>query len=82
MLKLPGDIRSADCMIVMSHFKGHEMAGFGGAIKNLAMGCAAVPGKIEQHACVKPVILEDCTSCGTCIESCPENAILHDRKWG
>ena len=72
-VKIAGDIQSADSMIVMSHFKGHEMAGFGGAIKNLAMGCAAAPGKIEQHECVKPVILNGCTSCGTCIESCPEN---------
>jgi len=32
-------------MIVMSHFKGHGMSGFGGALKNLAMGCAAVPRK-------------------------------------
>ena len=72
---IAGDIESADSMIVMSHFKGHEMAGFGGAIKNLAMGCAAIPGKIEQHACVKPTISEGCTSCGTCIESCPEDAM-------
>ena len=72
---IAGDIISADSMIVMSHFKGHEMAGFGVAIKNLAMGCAAIPGKIEQHACVKPIILEGCTSCGTCIESCPEQAM-------
>ncbi len=75
MVKIAGDIESADCMIVMSHFKGHEIAGFGGAIKNLAMGCAAAPGKIEQHQCVKPSILEGCKSCGTCIESCPENAM-------
>jgi uncharacterized protein len=74
-VKIAGDIQSADSMIVMSHFKGHEMAGFGGAIKNLAMGCAAEPGKKEQHECVKPIILEGCTSCGTCIESCPENAM-------
>jgi uncharacterized protein len=75
-VKIASDIQSADCMIVMSHFKGHEMSGFGGTIKNLAMGCAAVPGKIEQHECVKPVIIGGCTSCGTCIESCPENAIF------
>ena len=74
-VKIAGDIESADSMIVMSHFKGHEMAGFGGAIKNLAMGCAAAPGKKEQHECVKPIIMEGCTSCGTCIESCPENAM-------
>jgi uncharacterized protein len=74
-VKIAGDIEAADSMVVMSHFKGHEMAGFGGAIKNLAMGCAAIPGKIEQHACVKPTILEGCTSCGNCIMSCPEKAL-------
>jgi uncharacterized Fe-S center protein len=74
-VKIAGDILSADSMIVMSHFKGHEMAGFGGAIKNLAMGCAAAPGKVEQHECVKPVVLEGCTSCATCIGSCPKNAM-------
>jgi uncharacterized protein len=79
-VKIAGDIESADCMIVMSHFKGHEMAGFGGAIKNLAMGCAAAQGKIEQHECVKPIISEGCKYCGTCIESCPENAMLLGEK--
>jgi uncharacterized protein len=74
-VKIAGDIISSDSMMVLSHFKGHDMAGFGGAIKNLAMGCAASPGKIEQHACAKPVILEGCTSCGNCVESCPEDAI-------
>ncbi len=74
-VKIAGDIETADSIIVVSHFKGHEMAGFGGAIKNLAMGCAAAPGKLEQHKCVKPIIEGDCTSCGSCIESCPENAI-------
>ena len=79
-VKIAGDIESADCMLVMSHFKGHEMAGFGGAIKNLAMGCAAAPGKIEQHECVKPIMMEGCKSCGSCIESCPENAIYLSEK--
>ncbi len=74
-VKIAGDIESSDSMLVISHFKGHEMAGFGGAIKNLAMGCAAAPGKIEQHGCVKPTMLEGCKSCGICIESCPENAM-------
>lgn len=74
-VKIAGDILSSDSMLVLSHFKGHEMAGFGGAIKNLAMGCAAAPGKIEQHGCTKPSILGGCTSCGNCIDSCPENAM-------
>lgn len=75
-VKIAGGIECADSMIVMSHFKGHEMAGFGGAIKNLAMGCAAPQGKIEQHKCVKPIIMEGCVSCGTCVDSCPENAMF------
>lgn len=73
-VKIAGDILSSDGMVVMSHFKGHEMAGFGGAIKNLAMGCAAAPGKIEQHACSKPVITEGCTLCRNCADACPESA--------
>ena len=54
---IAGDIAAADSMIVMTHFKGHEVAGFGGAIKNLAMGCAPpagkrgpAPGKAVFHA--------------------------------
>ncbi len=78
--KIAGDIENSDVMIVISHFKGHEMAGFGGAIKNLAMGCAAAPGKLEQHKFVKPVIRNGCTSCGNCIKSCPEEAMLLGEK--
>src|SRR5450759_3683480 len=48
-VKIAGGILSAPSMIVMSHFKGHGLAGFGGAIKNLGMGCAPSAGKIDQH---------------------------------
>ena len=75
-VKIASDIEIADTMVVLSHFKGHGMSGFGGAIKNLAMGCAAAPGKIEQHQCAKPVITEECNGCGTCIESCPVSAMF------
>jgi len=74
-VKIAGDIEKADNMLVLSHFKGHGMSGFGGAIKNLAMGCAAAPGKIEQHQCAKPVINDDCNACGACVESCPLSII-------
>jgi uncharacterized Fe-S center protein len=75
-VKIASDIEISDSMVVLSHFKGHGMSGFGGAIKNLAMGCAAAPGKIEQHQCAKPVITEECSGCGTCVESCPVSAMF------
>jgi uncharacterized Fe-S center protein len=75
-VKIAGDILNADGMVVMSHFKGHGMSGFGGALKNLAMGCSAVPGKIEQHECAKPLVTELCSGCGTCVEACPLRAVF------
>jgi uncharacterized protein len=80
-VKIAGDIENSDSMLVLSHFKGHGMSGFGGAIKNLAMGCAAAPGKIEQHQPSKPVINDKCTACGTCVDSCPISVIsLQNQK--
>ena len=62
--------------IVMSHFKGHLSAGFGGALKQLAMGFAARSGKLEQHSGISPVIIaENCISCGVCVNKCDFNAI-------
>jgi uncharacterized Fe-S center protein len=75
------EIRRAPAMVVLSHFKGHEMAGFGGAIKNLAMGGAAVRGKREQHATLVSVTAETCIGCGKCVKVCPQQALsLHDNK--
>ena len=71
-----GDIVAAQSMIVMSHFKGHAVAGFGGAIKNLAMGCVPRSGKMNQHRSLQPIInTEACANCGVCIEVCPRSAI-------
>ncbi|NLY44497.1 MAG: DUF362 domain-containing protein [Tissierella sp.] len=62
--------------IVMSHFKGHNSAGFGGSLKQLAMGFAARSGKLEQHSGISPVVDADkCISCGICIEKCDFDAI-------
>lgn len=63
-------------MVVTSHFKGHGMAGFGGAVKQLAMGFAARGGKMAQHAAMVPTIsASKCTACGLCLEKCDVQAI-------
>jgi uncharacterized Fe-S center protein len=78
-VNLAGDVVAADSMVVMTHFKAHEMAGFGGAIKNLAMGGAPAIGKREQHACRMSVNRDSCIGCGACQEVCPEGAISLDQ---
>ncbi len=80
--KIAGDVAAADSMIVVSHFKGHSMAGFGGAIKNLGMGCASPSGKADQHYASKPAVVEDkCKWCGRCVRLCPKSAaVLEEGK--
>jgi len=74
-------IFEADALIAVTHFKGHEVTGFGGAIKNISMGLASRAGKQQMHADFKPVVdMAACTACGKCIESCPENAISGDAQ--
>jgi uncharacterized Fe-S center protein len=72
---IAGDIARAESMIVLSHFKGHIVSGFGGAIKNLAMGCSPPEGKRAQHNARPFAIQERCQGCGTCAEVCPTIAI-------
>ena len=43
-----------DSMLVLSHFKGHPMGGFGGALKQLSIGCASSYGKAYIHGAGKP----------------------------
>ncbi|SHK18939.1 hypothetical protein SAMN02745227_01741 [Anaerobranca californiensis DSM 14826] len=62
--------------IVMSHFKGHGSAGFGGALKQLAMGFASRGGKLDQHSDIVPIVNgEKCISCGFCVDKCDFEAI-------
>lgn len=74
-VRIAGAIAQSDGMVVFSHFKGHQMAGFGGAIKNLAMGCATPAGKRDQHATRQQVEESKCIACGTCVPICPVDAI-------
>ena len=78
------EIAEADALISVAHFKGHELSGFGGTIKNLGMGCAARQGKLEQHSDLSPkVTRKKCIGCGACVEHCAQSAItLQDKKAG
>lgn len=63
-------------LLVISHFKGHGNAGFGGAIKNVGMGLAAIPGKMAMHADSYPLTTPSrCIKCGKCTTQCPTDAI-------
>jgi len=73
--KIGTAISDADVIITLSHFKGHEMTGIGGAMKNLGMGCASRRGKMELHTSGKPSIdPSGCRGCRKCAEICAHNA--------
>src|SRR5699024_6460231 len=69
--KIGRAIMDADIVISLNHFKGHEMAGFGGALKNLGMGSGSRAGKMEMHSAGKPIVdQEKCIGCGACKKIC------------
>lgn len=78
------EIVQADALVSVAHFKGHELSGFGGTIKNLGMGCASRKGKLAQHSTVSPKVKrKKCMACGNCIARCPAGAITRvDGKAG
>lgn len=75
------EIIDADALVSVAHFKGHDLAGFGGALKNLGMGCASRRGKLNQHSNVSPKIKrKTCIGCGECAKHCPSGAIHLEEK--
>ncbi|APM38944.1 DUF362 domain-containing protein [Clostridium kluyveri] len=77
--KIGHAIMDADVFISLTHFKGHEMAGFGGTIKNIGMGCGSRAGKKDQHINGKPHIIEEqCRGCQRCQRECANNGLFFD----
>lgn len=79
------DFAAADGTLVLTHFKGHEQTGFGGALKNLGMGAAARRGKLDQHSDLArslKITTKKCIGCGNCIRQCAHGAayLISDRK--
>lgn len=82
--KIGHAIMDADIVISLTHFKGHEMAGFGGALKNIGMGSGSRAGKMEQHCDGKPSVNEEiCVGCGACDRICAHGApeIKDGKAW-
>lgn len=72
--KIGRAIMDADIFISLSHAKGHVSAGFGGALKNIGMGCGSRAGKMAMHADGKPYVETDlCVGCGACAKICAHN---------
>lgn len=80
--KIGQALMDADIVISLSHFKGHELTGFGGAIKNVGMGGGSRAGKMEMHSDGKPrVTAKRCIGCGACYKICAHGApVIEDRK--
>jgi len=74
-VKIAKAVAESDVLIAVSHFKGHMLFSFGGAIKNIGMGCGSRAGKLEMHSKIKPSVSTNCVECGRCIEHCPVEAI-------
>ncbi len=74
--KIGRAVMDADIFISLNHFKGHESTGFGGAIKNIGMGCGSRAGKAEQHNSGTPVVDEDaCRGCRLCAKQCANDGL-------
>ena len=79
--KIGRAVMDADVFISLSHFKGHEQTGFGGALKNIGMGCGSRAGKMEQHSAGKPHVKEKrCVGCRACAKICAHDAITFTDK--
>ena len=83
MAHIAADIHYADGLVVLTHFKGHELTGFGGAIKNVGMGCGRGKESFEQHSNISPAVAKKkCIGCGECVPWCRGQAISLEEHEG
>lgn len=80
--KIGRALMDADIVISLTHFKGHEMTGFGGALKNIGMGGGSRAYKMEMHNDGKPKVNQKkCIGCGRCVKICAHGApVITDGK--
>jgi uncharacterized Fe-S center protein len=78
-VRIGAAVMHADALVVMTHVKGHELTGLGGAFKNVGMGLGSRSAKQRMHADFEPSIIGDkCTRCGRCVEGCSVAAMTMD----
>ena len=74
--KIGAAVAEADIIVSLTHFKGHVNAGFGGALKNIGMGCGSKKGKMEMHSSGTPRIDGGkCIGCGMCVDHCANDGV-------
>ena len=79
--KIGRAVMDADVFISLNHFKGHESTGFGGALKNIGMGCGSRAGKMEMHSAGKPHVDQNlCVGCQMCAKICAHDAPEFENK--
>jgi uncharacterized Fe-S center protein len=76
-VKIGSAIWRANAVVAATHFKGHVVTGFGGAIKNMGMGCASRAAKLTIHG-ARALVSDRCKGCGACVDTCPREAISMD----
>jgi hypothetical protein len=78
-VEIAPEIVDADAIVGVTHFKGHEMSGFGGTLKNFGMGAASRHGKLSMHSTTNPKVADEvCTACHSCARWCAFGAIRYD----